>query len=191
MRLLDNSGSTSSGQIKMSCTTAVQFYTQTATYVPGQVGQTKVWNKFTSPIGDTILDVFWCDWQGSFGTQQVQAMSMGVYDLCTIRMDYHPDLYELLRTKTVLIVKNANANAVITVQPAAASAEGQTAGQESAAQSSSTGDTPTENAAADNTPVTYIPVRSHPDLYTVWGAVDDIRNMHKIMEFKVRRWETK
>ena len=76
---------------------------------------------------------------------------MGAFDLCVLRMDYHPDLYALLRTKEALIIKNAAADAV------------------------------------DNG----IPVKNHPDVYTLWGAVDDIRNQRKIMEFKVRRWETK
>lgn len=160
MKLFDNSGSAGS-QIRMNCTTAVQFYSRQRVYTAGQVGTTDSWVKFRSVLDQTIvngtvaaetaIDVFWADWQGSYGSQQVQAMSMGVYDLCTLRMDYHPDLYALLRTKEVLIIKNAAADAV------------------------SNG----------------VPIRSHPDVYTLWGAVDDIRNARKIMEFKVRRWEGK
>ena len=187
MKLFDNSGA-SGNLIKMSCTTAVQFYVPTAAYVAGQVGQTKTWTRFSSEIGETTLDVFWADWRGSYGTQQVQSMSMGVYDLCTLRMDYHPGLYDLLRRKEVLIVKNAAADAVIAVQPAAAAAENQAAAQDPADQGSESAET---TPAAASGPVTYIPVRSHPDLYSVWGAVDDIREAHKIMEFKVRRWEAK
>lgn len=151
MRTFDNSGSHNSSQIKMNCTTAVQFFFRQRVYTAGQVGTTDSWIKFRSLIGETVLDVFWADWIGSYGSQQVQAMSIGVYDLCTLRMDYHPDLYALLRTKEALVIKNAAADAV-------------------------------EYG---------IPVKNHPDVYTLWGAVDDIRNMHKIMEFKVRRWEAK
>lgn len=151
MRMIDNSGSNNSGKITMNCTTAVQFFFRQRVYTAGQVGTTDSWIKFRSLIGETVLDVFWADWRGSFGTQQVQSMSMGVYDLCTVRMDFHPDLYALLRTKEALVIKNAAADAV-------------------------------EYG---------IPVKSHPDVYTLWGAIDDIRNLHKIMEFKVRRWETK
>lgn len=144
--------STDETNVKMYCNTAVQFYTQEKAYTPGQVGPTKKWSKFISQIGDDSIDVFWADWRGSFGQQQIQAMSMGVYDLCTVRMNYHPELYKLLRTKEVLLIKDAASDAVDT--------DGQ-------------------------------PVRNHPDVYKLWGAVDDIRSMRRIMEFKVRRWEAK
>lgn len=135
----------------MNCTTAVQFFFRQRAYTAGHVGTSDTWIKFRSLIGETVIDVFWAEWRGSYGTQQVTAMSMGVYDLCTIRMDYHPDLYGLLRTKEALIIRNAAADAV-------------------------------EYG---------IPVKNHPDVYTLWGAVDNIRNQRKIMEFKVRRWEAK
>ena len=150
MRSIDNSGG-SNGVIKMHCNTAVHFFFRQRAYVPGQVGTADTWMKFSSLVGETEIDVFWVDWRGSYGTQQVQAMSLGVYDLCTLRMDYHPQLYDLLRTKEALVIKNASADAVD---------QG-------------------------------IPVRNHPDVYTLWGAVDDIRSMRRIMEFKVRRFESK
>lgn len=131
--------------------TAVRIFYQVGSYQPGQVGASKQWQQFTSSVGDKTLDVFWTDWQGSFGSQQLQAMSMGVTDLCTVRMDYHPDLYRLLRTKEVLFIKDA-----------------------------------AEDAIADG-----VPVRNHPDVYAAFGAVDDIRSMRRVMEFKVRRWEAK
>ena len=151
MKMFDNSGNTGTGKIKMNCTTAVQFYFRQRVYTAGQVGTADTWIKFRSLISETVIDVFWADWQGSYGSQQIQAMSMGVYDLCTLKMDFHPDLYALLRTKEALIIKDASPTAVIGG----------------------------------------IPVRSHPDVYTLWGAVDDIRSAHKIMEFRVRRWEAK
>ena len=131
--------------------TAVRFYHQVTSYKPGQVGASKQWVKFTAEVGENTLDVFWTDWRGSFGDQALRAMSMGVSDFCTIRMDYQPELYELLRTKEMLVVKDANDDAIIDGAP----------------------------------------VRNHPDVYTVWGAVDDVRSMHRIMEFKVRRFEAK
>lgn len=131
--------------------TAVRIFYQVSSYQPGQVGASKQWQQFTSSVGDKTLDVFWTDWQGSFGSQQMQAMSIGVTDLCTVRMDYHPELYRLLRTKEVLFIKDA-----------------------------------AEDAIADGAPV-----QNHPDVYAVYGAVDDIRSMRRVMEFKVRRWEAK
>ena len=151
MKQIRTNSASSDGTIELTCNTAVQFYTRERIYKSGQIGTEDIWEKFVSNVGDNVLDVFWCDWVGSFGNQQIQAMSMGVFDLCTVRMDYHPVLYEVLRRKEVLVIKNAAADAV-----------------------------------------DYgVPVKNHPDVYTLWSAVDDIRNMHKIMEFKVRRWEGK
>ena len=149
-RISPNTGS-QNGFVTLYATTAVQFFTRERIYKPGQVGTSDLWQKYVSFIGDEAIDVFWCDWIGSYGSQQVQSMSLGVYDLCTVRMDYHPELYEMLRRKEVLVIRNAAADAV-------------------------------EYG---------VPVKNHPDVYTLWGAVDDIRNLHKIMEFKVRRWEAK
>ena len=97
--------------------TAVRFYHQVTNYNPGQVGASKQWVKFTAEVGENMLDVFWADWRGSFGDQALRAMSMGVSDFCTIRMDYQPELYELLRTKEMLVVKDANDDAIIDGAP--------------------------------------------------------------------------
>ena len=149
-KTIENTGS-GSGRISIRCSTAVQFYYRRNQYELKQIGTSAYWEKFRSAVGDQIIDVFWADWIGSYGSQQIQAMSMGVFDLCTLRMDYHPDLYDLLRRKEVLVIKNAAPDAVIHGEP----------------------------------------VRNHPDVYKLWSAVDDIRNMRRIMEFKVRRFEEK
>lgn len=151
MKRIDNSGSNANGQFTIYCNTAVTIFFRERVYTPGKVGSSDIWTKFVSKVGEDVIDVFWVDWRGSFGSQQAQAMSMGVYDACTLRMDYHPQLYTLLRTKEVLVIKDAAPDAV------------------------SYG----------------VPVLNHPDVYTLWGAVDDIRNMRKVMEFKVRRYEGK
>ncbi len=152
MRTIDNSGSNESGTIKMSANTAVKFYYKTKQYQTGIVGTKNKWTKFWSSIDDTDLDVFWVDWQGSYGSQQLKAMSMGVYDLCRLRMDFHPEIYRMLQTREVIIIKNASRTAI--------------------------------NEAGE-------PILSDPDVYTLWGAVDDIGNRRRIMEFKVRRFEAK
>lgn len=151
MKQISNNNSGNAGTIQLICNTAIQIYTRERIYKPGEVGSYDLWQKFTSAVGDQTIDVFWCDWIGSYGSQQIQSMSMGVFDLCTVRMDYHPSLYELMRRKEVLVIKNAAADAV-------------------------------EYG---------IPIKNHPDVYALWSAIDDIRNMHKVMEFKVRRWEGK
>ena len=135
----------------MYCNTPVYFYTVKVTHSTGQIGGSKIWSRFQSVIGEKVIDTFWADWRGSFGNQGLQAMSIGVTDLCTLRMNWHPEIYELLRTLDVIIIKNANANAI-----------------------------------KDG-----VPIRNHPDVYSVYGGIDDIRGFHSIMEFKVRRFEAK
>ena len=151
MRSIRNS-SGSAGSIEISTNTAVKIFYKTKQYAAGTVGTKASWEIFRSSLDSYTLEVFWVDWRGSYGTQQVKAMSLGVYDLCTVRMDYHPALYRLLQTREVILIKNASAVAI---------------------------------DVAGN------PILSDPDVYSVWGAVDDIRNRQNIMEFQVRRYEVK
>ncbi|MBR6090855.1 MAG: hypothetical protein IKP86_13040 [Anaerolineaceae bacterium] len=138
--------------VKIYPNTAIKIYYKTKQYQPGAVGTRSAWEKFSAPLNGADLDVYWADWRGSFGDQELRAMSMGVFDLCTVRMDWHPEIYRLLQRREVIIIKNASPDAV------------------------------------DNDGC---PILSDPDVYSVWGAVDDVRSMHKIMEFKVRRFEAK
>ena len=151
MRRIDNSTS-SSGYIRISENTPLSFYYKSKAYQHGKVGTKTAWIKYSCFINQAEQDVFWCEWRGSYGTQQLKAMSLGVVDLCTIRMDYHPEIYNLLRSREVIVIKNASPTAV-------------------------------DAAGA--------PVISDPDVYSLWGAVDDIRNRRRIMEFQVRRYEAK
>ena len=151
MRRISNSTG-SNGNIEISTNTAVKIFYKTKQYAAGSVGTKESWEIFRSSLDSFTLEVFWVDLRGSYGSQQVKAMSLGVYDLCTVRMDYHPTLYRLLQTREVILIKNASAAAI--------------------------------DAAGH-------PILSNPDVYTLWGAVDDIRNRQKIMEFQVRRYEAK
>lgn len=93
--------------IKLNATTPLMFYVFESVYVPGE-GYTTVWNKYTS--GE--YEIFWADWKGGFGDRAIAAQAQGVGDMATIRTFYNPTLYEKLRTKRVIVIKNADATAI-------------------------------------------------------------------------------
>lgn len=96
----------------MKATTPLLFYAFESTYVPGE-GYTSTWNKFTS--GEN--EVFWADWKGGFGDRAIAAQAQGVGDMATIRTFYNPELYNKLRTKRVVVIKNADTTAIIDGEP--------------------------------------------------------------------------
>ena len=91
----------------MKATTPLLFYAFESTYVQGE-GYTSTWNKFKS--GDN--EVFWAEWKGGFGDRAIAAQAQGVGDMATVRTFYIPDLYDKLRTKRVVVIKNADTTAI-------------------------------------------------------------------------------
>ena len=94
--------------MKFNPTTMLRFYTHTTTYTPGS-GSSTIWGV----VGDALFG----EWRGGFGERAIAAEAQGVSDMATIRTFYHPDIYSALKTKRVLIVKNADATAVIAGVP--------------------------------------------------------------------------
>lgn len=93
--------------IKLNATTPLMFYVFESTYVPGE-GYATAWNKFVSDGYET----FWADWKGGFGDRAIAAQAQGVGDMATVRTFYIPTLYEKLRTKRTIVIKNADATAI-------------------------------------------------------------------------------
>lgn len=125
-------------------TTPVQFWYKTSVYVPGE-GETITWTQFLS---DT-LDTFWCEWRGTYGDQRFSAQAQGVSDSARVRMAFIPALYEKLRTVGCLVVKNADASAIVSGEP----------------------------------------VISNPNVYQLWGGVDNVQEQNQWMEFLIKRYE--
>ena len=94
--------------MKINPNTMMRFYTPTTSYTSG-VGSTTSW----AAISATLFG----EWKGGFGDRAIAAEAQGVSDMATIRTFYHPDIYSALKTKRVLIVKNADATAVIAGVP--------------------------------------------------------------------------
>lgn len=94
--------------MKFNPTTPVKFYVKTTTYVSGQ-GMTEAWELITSGSHST----FFCEWRGSFGDRAMTAVSLGVNDSATIRTFYNPAVYGKLRTEQVVVIKNADATAIV------------------------------------------------------------------------------
>ena len=94
--------------MKFNPTTPLKYYAQASTYTSGQ-GQDATWILLSS--GD--ISTFYADWQGAYGERATTAESLGVKDSATIRTFYIPAVYEKLRSVRVLVVKNADALAVV------------------------------------------------------------------------------
>lgn len=132
--------------LKFNPTTPVKFYAQTTAYVSGQ-GQTTTWALVESGAYST----FFCEWRGSFGERAMSAEALGVKDSATVRTFYNPAVYEKLRTKQVVVIKNADASAI----------------------------------------VGGVPDKNNPNVYELWGGVDNVQEANQYMEFRVRRYEGK
>src|SRR5690554_567562 len=98
--------------MKFNPTTPVQFYAKESVYEPGQ-GMVDGWNLVESGGHDT----FYCEWQGAYGDRAISAEALGVNDSATIRTFYNPIVYEKLRRVQVVVVKNADSEAVIDGEP--------------------------------------------------------------------------
>lgn len=130
--------------MRFNANTPLKFYGQTVTYVPGQ-GNTTVW----TVIKSSNFDTFWAEWTGSFGDRAMSAQALGVKDSASIRMVYNPDVYAKLRTEKVVIIKHADASAI----------------------------------------VGGVPNKNNPNVYELWGGVDNVKEERQFMEFRVRRYE--
>ena len=130
--------------IKFNPITPIKFYAKTTTYVPGQ-GQTEAWELVASSNHNT----FFCEWRGSFGDRAMTAASLGVNDSATIKTFYNPVIYGKLRTVQVVVIKNADATAIVDGKPD----------------------------------------KNNPNVYELWGGVDNVLEENRFMEFRIRRYE--
>lgn len=129
--------------LKFNPTTPLKFYAMTTTYIPGQ-GNTTAWSLVQSGYS-----VFYSEWTGTFGDRAMSAQALGVNDSASIRMTYNPEVYNKLRTTRVVVIKNADATAIV-------------AG---------------------------VPDKNNPNVYELWGGVDNVKEANQFLEFKVRRYE--
>lgn len=131
-------------EIRFNPTTPVKFYAKESEYVPGE-GQTTTWKLVTSWVYDT----FYCEWQGTFGDRALSAEALGIKDSATVRTFYNPAVYAKLRTVQVVVIKNADATAIVDGEPD----------------------------------------KNNPNVYELWGGVDNVREENRFIEFRVRRYE--
>lgn len=127
--------------LKFNPNTPIKFYAKITTYVQGQ-GNTTTWQLI-------LVDNLYCEWRGSFGDRALSAEALGVKDSANIRTFYNPTLYSKLKTTQVIVVKNADATAIV---------DG-------------------------------IPNKNNPNIYELWGGVDNVLEENQFMEFRVRRYE--
>jgi hypothetical protein len=94
--------------LRFNPNTPLKFYYKGTTYTPGQ-GNVTSWVKIAS--GD--IDTFYCQWKGAYGDAVITADNMGVKDWGTVKTFYNPDIYEKLKTVSVVVIKNADASAFV------------------------------------------------------------------------------
>ena len=84
--------------LKFNPTTPVRFYALVSEYVPG-TGQTETLRE---------IGMLYSEWKGSFGDRKLNAQALGISDPATVRTFYHPEIYQNLKTRKVIAVKNGD-----------------------------------------------------------------------------------
>lgn len=93
---------------KFNPNTPLKFFSKESVYTPGQ-GNSSEWVE----ISTDGISTFYCEWKGGFGDAVFTAANIGIKEWGTIRTFYNPDIYEKLRSVSVIIVKNADETAVV------------------------------------------------------------------------------
>lgn len=93
---------------KFNPNTPLKFYSKETVYIPGQ-GNSISWVEISS--GD--YSTFYCEWHGGFGDAVFTAANIGIKEWGTIRTFYNPDIYEKLRSVSVVVIKNADESAIV------------------------------------------------------------------------------
>lgn len=104
-------------KIKAKFTTGISFWEKISTYVPGKGNET-TWSLIT--VGP--MSVFPCEWRGKFGygkrgNETFSADAEGVIDWANIRMPFVPDVYQKLRTGTVVVIRGSDDDSLIDGEP--------------------------------------------------------------------------
>lgn len=102
--------------MKLDLNVPVRFYKKTSVYEAGKGANTS-YQLLQSQFAEKLVNVFWVEWRGTFGTQVLEAYANGVSELATLRMAYNPVIYDALRGSEVVIVKNADDTVVKKGQP--------------------------------------------------------------------------
>ncbi len=95
--------------IKFNPTKPILFYKKSGGYVKGE-GANNTW----APV---ITNALFCEWKGGYGDRAIAAEAVGVSDMATIRTFYHPIVYKALRESQVVVIKNADATAIVEGEP--------------------------------------------------------------------------
>lgn len=91
--------------IKFNPVTPMLFLVKSSTYVPGQ-GQITEWAK-------VIPYPLYGEWKSGYGDRALAAEAVGVTDMATCRVYYYPAVYQAMQKSQVLVVRNADAEALI------------------------------------------------------------------------------
>lgn len=94
--------------LRFNPNTPLTFYYKGITYSPGQ-GNVTSWIKIESGG----IDTFYGEWKGGYGDAVIAANNMGIKDWGTVRTFFNPTIYEKLKTASVVVIKNADSDAIV------------------------------------------------------------------------------
>ena len=82
--------------------TFVRIEKKTSAYQPG-TGASDTWAPITRSCYGMVSDTFPVEWRGAFGADMVSAAAQNIRQMATIRMAYHPAVWEALRSGEVRV----------------------------------------------------------------------------------------
>lgn len=82
--------------------TFIRISKKTSTYTAGN-GASETWAPLTRICHGVVSDAFPVEWRGAFGADMISAAAQNIRQMATIRMSYHPDVWEALRTREVRV----------------------------------------------------------------------------------------
>lgn len=88
--------------------TLIKFTTEKTVYVSGVGVQKGKPTPFTVNFGGVDTDCFYCEWLDAFGKTAIEYEQKGMKSPARVRMTYLQELYDLLTTEAVKILRNGN-----------------------------------------------------------------------------------
>lgn len=89
--------------LRFSPTTPMTFWRKLSDYIPGE-GYESSWVRVGKLYGE---------WRGAHGDELTAAQAQGVNYTATVRTFFHPGIYEALTRAAVIVVKDADASAIV------------------------------------------------------------------------------
>ena len=88
--------------------TLIKFMVEKAVYVPGRGVQSKRPQAFSVTFCGIETDCFYCEWFDLFGKMAIEYEQKGMKSPARVRMTFLQEVYDLLTSETVKILRNGS-----------------------------------------------------------------------------------